>query len=111
MRRAPATGCALCGATWGDYRATVDGVEWSFCCDACARFYDLAVQRTKRETGWASVDRLFLDHVQGNEADGWAQGEGEEVTIHVSGSSDGSELHEYRVLSRSERAPGPRGTR
>lgn len=99
MRQAPTTGCALCGATWGDYRATVDGVEWAFCCDACARCYDLAVQRTKKETGWSKVDRLFLDKVHGNEGEGWAWGDGQEVRIHVSGPADGSAIDEFRVLS------------
>lgn len=99
LPEAPAEGCALCGATWGGCRETVEGVEWSFCCDACARFYALAVRRAREVTGWPRVDRLFLTEVKGTEAEGWARHGEDVILLHVEGTPDGSRLTEFRVKS------------
>jgi Ta0938 len=57
------TGCALCGATWGDYWADVEEQRMFFCCEVCASEFSNMILRVKRETGWDSIDQI---RIQGN---------------------------------------------
>lgn len=54
----PKAGCALCGATWGDYWDEVEGKKLFFCCDVCAKQYKAVLAEAKRRTGWDSLDSL-----------------------------------------------------
>lgn len=53
-------GCALCGATWGDYWEEVEGKNLFFCCDVCAKQYKGIIGEAKRRKGWPSVDAVDL---------------------------------------------------
>lgn len=55
-----AAGCALCGATWGDYWEEVDGSRLFFCCDVCAKQYRGIVGEAKRRKGWPTVDEIKM---------------------------------------------------
>ena len=57
----PKEGCALCGATWGDYWAEVDGRKLFFCCDICARQYVNIVGEVKKRTGWAKLGDIKME--------------------------------------------------
>jgi hypothetical protein len=53
-------GCALCGATWGDYWEEVGGKRFFFCCEVCATQYKTILSEAKRLTGWSSIDDLRM---------------------------------------------------
>jgi hypothetical protein len=55
-----AEGCAICGATWGDYWREVDGQRMFFCCSVCADEFSGVVERVKKETGWESIDEVEM---------------------------------------------------
>ena len=57
----PTAGCALCGATWGDYWEEVDGRKLFFCCNVCAKQYTGIVGEAKRRRGWTSVDEVKME--------------------------------------------------
>ncbi len=57
----PLGGCALCGATWGDYWEEVEGKRLFFCCDVCAKQYRNIVGEAKKRKGWSSVDALEME--------------------------------------------------
>jgi hypothetical protein len=98
MTEDPTEGCLLCGATWGSYLGEVQGRTERFCCDACARFYVLALKEAQRQTGWERVDRLFLEKVRGNQGEGWVRHGSERRRIRVEGVPDGSRLTSLRFL-------------
>jgi hypothetical protein len=53
-------GCAICGATWGNHWADVEGQRMFFCCEICeAEFRNLIVE-VKRRTGWKTIDEIKL---------------------------------------------------
>ena len=54
-------GCALCGATWGDYYEEVDGERLFFCCNYCALEFVNMVNEIKRRTGWGKIDELIIN--------------------------------------------------
>ncbi len=83
-------GCALCGSSWGNYWRTVEGVNRFFCCSLCADAWENAANVLKTKTGWPRVDFLFLDDMQGNEADGRARCGKQEVRFFVAGNDDGT---------------------
>lgn len=56
----PPGGCALCGATWGDYWEDVEGKRLFFCCDVCAKQYRGITGEAKRRRGWSTVDTLEM---------------------------------------------------
>jgi len=56
-----AVGCALCGATWGDYWDDIEGKRLFFCCDVCAKQYRNIMIEAKKRTGWNSVDGLEME--------------------------------------------------
>ena len=64
--------CALCGATWGGHRRTVQGETLDFCCGSCGDFYELAIVEVRTATGWPRVDRLFIEEIDGVDGTGWA---------------------------------------
>ncbi len=97
MSDEPTEGCRLCGATWGSYLAPVEGKMERFCCDACARFYLLATEEARRQTGWGHVDRLFLEVVQGTQGAGWVRHGTERRRVWVEGVPDGSRLISLRL--------------
>ncbi len=96
MNDDPAEGCLLCGATWGSYSAPVQGRSERFCCDACARFYLLAIEEARRQSGWERVDRLFLDEVHETRGEGWVRHGTERRRILVEGLPDGSRLLSFQ---------------
>lgn len=53
--RVPEEGCALCGATWGNYWAEVEGRRMFFCCDICETQFRNMVNEVKRRTGWSTI--------------------------------------------------------
>lgn len=55
-----AEGCALCGATWGDYWEEVDGKRRFFCCDVCAKEYKGILAEAMARKGWARVDSIQM---------------------------------------------------
>jgi hypothetical protein len=57
---APHGGCALCGATWGDYWQVIEGKRLFFCCDVCGKQYATIIDEAKKRKGWKSVDALEM---------------------------------------------------
>lgn len=55
------SGCALCNATWGNYRREVDGENLRFCCDICADAFENMVKKVKETTGWKSIDSVSIE--------------------------------------------------
>ena len=53
-------GCAICGATWGDYWEDVEGQRMFFCCEVCAAQFKSLVSRIKESTGWKSIDGISI---------------------------------------------------
>ncbi|MEM3852106.1 MAG: TA0938 family protein [Methanomassiliicoccales archaeon] len=60
-------GCSLCDATWGDYRAVVEGEERRFCCSTCAAAFAEMISAVKNRNGWSSIDKL---EIKGNNTTG-----------------------------------------
>jgi len=54
-------GCALCGATWGEYYEDVDGQKLFFCCDICALEFTNMVGEVKRRNNWNRIDELVIN--------------------------------------------------
>jgi acetyl esterase len=59
----PPEGCPLCGSTWGDWWAEVDGKLQFFCCELCGQQWEALLTEVKNRTGWEHVDKV---DVQGN---------------------------------------------
>ncbi|BAB67721.1 TA0938 family protein [Sulfurisphaera tokodaii] len=55
------TGCALCGATWGEYYEEIDGDRLFFCCDFCALEFKNMINEVKKRTGWSKIDELIIN--------------------------------------------------
>ena len=53
-------GCAICGATWGDYWAEVEGQRMFFCCEICEIEFRNMIEEVKRRTGWTTIDEIKL---------------------------------------------------
>ncbi|HZY71045.1 MAG TPA: TA0938 family protein [Thermoplasmata archaeon] len=53
-------GCVLCGSTWGDVRAKVDGERRFFCCEVCARQFTNLLRRVREASGWDRLDALEI---------------------------------------------------
>lgn len=53
-------GCALCGSTWGNVWAEVDGQRMFFCCDVCESEFRGLIGRIKQDTGWDRIDELVV---------------------------------------------------
>ncbi len=53
-------GCAICGATWGDYWDQVEGQRMFFCCDICAIEFKNMVKEVKERTGWKIIDEIKM---------------------------------------------------
>jgi len=88
-------GCALCGATWGDYHEEVEGDELFFCCDMCAKEFRNMVQEVKRRKGWERVEEL---EIRGNYYTGRtcvARSRGRETKFYVRFGDDG-EVETFR---------------
>lgn len=54
-------GCVLCGSTWGDYWADIDGERCFFCCELCARQLQNLIQGVRDSTGWDRLDALSIE--------------------------------------------------
>jgi hypothetical protein len=54
-------GCAICGATWGDHWADVEGQRMFFCCEICETEFRNMIQEVKRRTGWKTIDEIKLE--------------------------------------------------
>lgn len=59
----PKEGCALCGATWGNYWEDFEGKKLFFCCEVCAKQYRSIVGEVKKRKGWPNVNSISM---QGN---------------------------------------------
>ena len=53
-------GCAICGATWGNYWAEVEGQRMFFCCSICETEFRNMIAEVKRRTGWHAIDEIKL---------------------------------------------------
>jgi hypothetical protein len=53
-------GCAICGSTWGNVWAEVEGQRLFFCCDICRIQFSGLIERIKQETGWARLDAVEI---------------------------------------------------
>lgn len=53
-------GCAICGATWGNYIANIDGKDLFFCCEICAKEYISLIDKVKQVTKWKQIERLEI---------------------------------------------------
>lgn len=51
-------GCALCGSTWGNYWAEIEGQRMFFCCSICAVQFQNMVHEVKQKTGWKTIGQL-----------------------------------------------------
>ncbi len=92
------TGCALCGATWGEYYEEVDGERLFFCCDLCAKGFRSIVNEAKRRRNWDHVDEVVIN---GNFSMGrncTLKGGGEEYRFYVKFNDD-AEISIFRELS------------
>lgn len=54
------TGCALCGATWGEYYEEIDGQKLFFCCDICALEFKNMINEIKKRTGLSKINELVI---------------------------------------------------
>jgi acetyl esterase len=101
----PTEGCPLCGSTWGDWWADVQGQRRFFCCELCARQWLALLAEVRRHTGWARVDAV---DVEGNR---WgrtciARGAGADFHCFVVFTPEG-ELRRFEVLPEGPAAPAP----
>ncbi|BFH73013.1 TA0938 family protein [Sulfurisphaera javensis] len=55
------TGCALCGATWGEYYEEIEGQRLFFCCDFCALEFKNMINEVKKRTCWERIDELTIN--------------------------------------------------
>lgn len=53
-------GCAICGATWGDYWEEVEGTRMFFCCEICAIQFRNLVTKIEETTGWNAIDGIAI---------------------------------------------------
>ena len=54
-------GCVLCGSTWGDFWAEVDGERRFFCCEICAVQLANLVVALHHELGPKEILRLAIN--------------------------------------------------
>jgi putative zinc binding protein len=54
-------GCVLCGSTWGNYWAEVDGERRFFCCELCAAQFEHLLAAVRTELGNARVDAVVIE--------------------------------------------------
>ncbi|MCI4351719.1 MAG: TA0938 family protein [Thermoplasmata archaeon] len=53
-------GCVLCGSTWGDHWADVEGTRRFFCCEVCALQFRNLLAALRRELGGTEIRRLEI---------------------------------------------------
>ena len=53
-------GCAICGATWGNHWADVEGQRMFFCCKVCEIEFRNMIAEVKRRTGWNIIDQITV---------------------------------------------------
>ena len=91
------SGCALCGATWGDYYEEIDGERLFFCCDVCATEFKNMLNEVKNRTGWKKIDEIIIN---GNFYKGRtciAKSGGNEFKFYVR-FNDNAEVETFKVL-------------
>lgn len=54
-------GCAICGSTWGNYWAEVEGEKMFFCCDICFVQFRNMIDEVKKRTGWRTVNAVNIE--------------------------------------------------
>jgi hypothetical protein len=54
-------GCAICGSTWGNYWAEVEGQRMFFCCRVCEKEFVNMIEEVKGRTGWKKIDEIKLE--------------------------------------------------
>ncbi|MEM0165662.1 MAG: TA0938 family protein [Saccharolobus sp.] len=54
-------GCALCGATWGEYYGEIDGEKLFFCCDYCYMEFANMINEVKKRNNWDKVDEIEIN--------------------------------------------------
>ncbi|MBP1357270.1 MAG: TA0938 family protein [Sulfolobus sp.] len=90
-------GCALCGATWGEYYDVVDGENLFFCCDYCALEFKNMINEIRKRTGWSKIDELVIN---GNYYTGRtciAKNEGKEYKFYIK-FNDKAGIETFREL-------------
>ncbi|BBD73813.1 hypothetical protein HS1genome_2202 [Sulfodiicoccus acidiphilus] len=91
------SGCALCGASWGNVWRDVEGTRLFFCCEVCAVGFTNFVERAKRDAGWSKVDRVrIVGDFRGRK--GSVESGGERRVYFFTLNSDGS----LRTFLRTE---------
>ncbi len=53
-------GCAICGATWGNRWAEVEGQRMFFCCEMCETEFRNMIDEVKRRTRWKKIDEIKM---------------------------------------------------
>ncbi len=53
-------GCAICGATWGNRWAEVEGERMFFCCEVCEIEFRNMIDEVKLRTGWNQIDEIKM---------------------------------------------------
>ena len=89
-------GCAICGSTWGNYWAEVEGEKMFFCCDICFIQFRNMINEVKRRTNWRTVDEIKIEgDYRGREC--VARLENNSYWFFVSFKSNG-EIHRFNDL-------------
>ncbi len=82
-------GCALCGATWGEYYEEIDNEKLFFCCDFCALEFTNMIKEVKKRNNWDRIDEL---EINGNYYTGrtcTAKRQGKEYKFYVKFDDEG----------------------
>ncbi|AWR95737.1 TA0938 family protein [Acidianus brierleyi] len=90
-------GCALCGATWGDYYEEIDGEKLFFCCDVCATEFKNMIEEIKRRTGWKKIDELSIEGNYYKGRNCVAKTEGREYKFYVKFGDD-AEIETFKEI-------------
>ncbi|MEM3262239.1 MAG: TA0938 family protein [Conexivisphaerales archaeon] len=85
------SGCALCGATWGNYYDVICGERLFFCCDLCAKGFKNIVDRS-------GIENINSIEIKGNYYSGRrcvVSGEGRASSFFIRFNDD-AEVSEFR---------------
>ncbi|MGC8645478.1 MAG: TA0938 family protein [Thermoplasmata archaeon] len=99
-------GCALCGATWGDYWRVVDGENMFFCCSICADAFENMLTEVKKETGWNRIDEVSIDGDYYSGRNCIASSKGEYIKYFF--RHEDGRITEFKVMERGRYRNQPR---
>jgi Ta0938 len=54
-------GCVLCGSTWGDHWAEIEGVRRFFCCSVCEVQFENLLTVCRHELGGSGIESLAIE--------------------------------------------------